>query len=161
MAEYVKGLGEILAGQREEIHGPQDEIDAIMGKAGDKLAAMNRLAKKQNRMAQRKINEDDDDDDQDDEPSNNYSKGTTRKTAKKSGGGEDNLPNPDDLMSMLMAQNGNGRMPNQGGMMMPGGFPMGMPGGMMPMPGMGPMGGPMAMPGTSMHGSVNKVGSKR
>lgn len=132
----------------------------IMGKASDKLAAMNRLAKKQNRIAQRKIMDSDDDEDDDDEASNPYSKVTTKKTLKKSRQGDDNLPNPDDMMAMLMSQNGNPGMSVAGGMMQPGMMNGGMPG-MMPMPGMSPMGGPMQMPGTSMQGSMKKVGSKR
>lgn len=178
MAEYVKGLGEILAGQREEVHGPQDEIDAIMGKASDKLAAMNRMAKKQNKINQRKIQDESSDNDQD-EASNGQSAAPSRR-GKKGKGEDDNLPNPDDLMGMLMAQNG-GRMPQQGMMQPPGGMGsmggagmMAPPGGMgnfgmMPpggmggygpgmmslggMQGMGPQMGMGMPPGTSLGGS--------
>lgn len=160
MAEYVKGLGEILAGQREEVHGPQDEIDAIMGKAGDKLAAMNRMAKKQNKINQRKIV--DSDDDGADEGSQSRSDAPSRRGKR---GNDNNLPNPDDLMGMLMAQQG-GKMPGgmpgmpagmggiPGGMGMGMGMPGGMPGGMgMGMPGMMPgMGMPGMMPGMGMPG---------
>lgn len=149
----MKGLGEILAGQREEVNGPQDEIDAIMGKANDKLAAMNRLAKKQNKLAQRKIADSSDDGEDDEELSQAKSKTLTKKTRK--GGDDGNLPNPDDLMNMLMAQNGGGRGAPQGLMMPPGGMPGMMPGGMMPgmAPGMMPGMPLLGMPGTSMGGS--------
>lgn len=144
MAEYVKGLGEILAGQREEIHGPQDEVDALMGKAEDKLAAMTRMAKKQAKVNKKKLREEESDDQNTEKQS--VSKATTsRKSKGKAGFSEtdDNLPNPDQMMNLLMQQGQQGNPMGMG--FMPGGVPRQQPFGMM-MPGGGPMGNMPQMP---------------
>jgi hypothetical protein len=124
MAEYVKGLGEILAGQREEIVAPGEVIDDIMGKASGQVAAMGRMNRKQMKML-KSSNEVMEENQAEVEESEEESENRSTRRSKKGNQDDENYPNPDQMLNMLFQQNMQGL--NGGGMGGGMGGPMGVP----------------------------------
>jgi hypothetical protein len=113
MAEYVKGLGEILAGQREEIVAPGEVIDDIMGKASGQVAAMGRMNRKQMKLLKSRLRLTVENQAEVEESDSASEEKSTRRS-KKAPAEEENYPNPDQMLNMLFQQNMQGL--NAGGL---------------------------------------------